>query len=57
MRSTRDSGRADGPCCRTTVDHYDVSRDGKRFLFMTPVDDDRSAPFTVVVNWPHIMSR
>ena len=37
--------------------HYDVSRDGKRFLFMTPVDDDRSAPFTVVVNWPHIMSR
>jgi len=28
-----------------------VSRDGKRFLFMTPVDDDRSSPFTVVVNW------
>ena len=37
--------------------HYDVSRDGKRFLFMAPVDDDRSAPFTVVVNWTHIMSR
>ena len=37
--------------------HYDVSRDGKRFLFMSPVDDDRSAPFTVVVNWTHIMSR
>jgi Tol biopolymer transport system component len=31
--------------------HYDISRDGKRFLFMTPVDDDRSSPFTVVVNW------
>ncbi len=29
---------------------YDVSRDG-RFLFMTPVEDDRSSPFTVVVNW------
>ena len=37
--------------------HYDVSRDGKRFLFMTPVDDDRSSPFTVVVNWKHAMSR
>ena len=36
---------------------YDVGRDGKRFLFMSPVDDDRSAPFTVVVNWTHIMSR
>lgn len=31
--------------------HYDVSRDGKRFLFMTPAADDRSMPFTVVVNW------
>ena len=31
--------------------HYDVSRDGKRFLFMAPVADDRSSPYTVVVNW------
>jgi len=31
--------------------HYDVSRDGKRFLFMAPVTDDRSSPYTVVVNW------
>ncbi len=29
---------------------YDVSRDGQ-FLFMTPVEDDRSSPFTVVLNW------
>jgi Tol biopolymer transport system component len=28
---------------------YDVSRDG-RFLFMQPVEDDRSAPVTVVLN-------
>lgn len=28
---------------------YDVSRDG-RFLFMSPVQDDRLAPFTVIVN-------
>ena len=31
--------------------HYDVSPDGQRFLVMTPVADDRSSPFTVVVNW------
>jgi Tol biopolymer transport system component len=29
---------------------YDVARDG-RFLFMTPVEDDRSSPFTIVINW------
>ncbi len=29
---------------------YDVSRDG-RFLFMSPIEDDRSAPVTVVLNW------
>jgi Tol biopolymer transport system component len=31
--------------------HYDVSRDGRRFLLMAPVNDARSGPFTVVVNW------
>ena len=29
---------------------YDVSRDGS-FLFMTPIEDDRSAPFTIVIDW------
>ena len=29
---------------------YDVSRDGS-FLFMTPVEDDRTLPFTMVLNW------
>jgi eukaryotic-like serine/threonine-protein kinase len=29
---------------------YDVSRDGG-FLFMSPVEDDRSLPFTIVLNW------
>ena len=37
--------------------HYDVSRDGKRFLFMTPADDDRASPFTVVVNWRAALGR
>jgi Tol biopolymer transport system component len=30
---------------------YDVSRDD-RFLLMTPIEDDRTVPLTVVVNWP-----
>jgi hypothetical protein len=29
---------------------YDVTRDG-RFLFMVPIEDDRSLPATIVVNW------
>ena len=35
----------------TSRNHYDVSSDGQRFLLMTPVADDRSSPFTIVVNW------
>ena len=34
----------------TSRNHYDVTRDG-RFLMMVPVADDRSSPFTMVVNW------
>jgi Tol biopolymer transport system component len=29
---------------------YDVSRDG-RFLFLSPVEDDRSAPAVMILNW------
>jgi Tol biopolymer transport system component len=29
---------------------YDVSRDGS-FLFMTPIEDDRTLPFTIVLDW------
>jgi hypothetical protein len=35
---------------------YDVSRDGRRLLFMSPVEDLRSSPFTVVVNWARAIS-
>jgi eukaryotic-like serine/threonine-protein kinase len=31
--------------------HYEVSRDGQRFLVMTPVADDRLSPFTILLNW------
>jgi Tol biopolymer transport system component len=30
--------------------HYDIGSDG-RFLFMVPAADDRTAPFTIVINW------
>jgi dipeptidyl aminopeptidase/acylaminoacyl peptidase len=29
---------------------YDVARDG-RFLFMSPIEDDRTAPLTMILNW------
>jgi dipeptidyl aminopeptidase/acylaminoacyl peptidase len=34
----------------TSRNHYDVDNDG-RFLMMVPVADDRSSPFTMVLNW------
>jgi Tol biopolymer transport system component len=34
----------------TSRNHYDVTRDG-RVLMMAPVADDRTSPFTIVVNW------
>jgi serine/threonine protein kinase/Tol biopolymer transport system component len=31
---------------------YDVSRDGQRFLIITPVKEAETAPMSVVLNWP-----
>ena len=31
--------------------HWDLTRDGKRFLFVAPAAQTTSAPFTVVLNW------
>jgi hypothetical protein len=47
------------PMCDTRIqqlwedarNHYDVTGDGKRFLFATPLEDVRTLPFTVVLNW------
>ncbi len=33
-------------------DIYDVTGDGKRFLVVSPGDDEGSSPITLVVNWP-----
>jgi hypothetical protein len=30
---------------------YDVTADGQRFLLLTPIDEDRIIPITVVLNW------
>ena len=36
-----------------TIDQYDVTHDGQRFLFIQPHRDQNAslAPLTVVVNW------
>jgi hypothetical protein len=41
------------PTLRSTLlrNHYDVSPDGQRFLINTPVQDETTAPVTVVLNW------
>ncbi len=36
---------------------YDVSADGQRFLFITPLEETVSAPITVVANWTADLKR
>jgi Tol biopolymer transport system component/tRNA A-37 threonylcarbamoyl transferase component Bud32 len=36
---------------------YDVSMDGKRFLFAQPLQEAASLPITVVVNWPELVKK
>jgi hypothetical protein len=33
------------------IDPYDVSKDGQRFLVITPAETQQSSVMTVVVNW------
>jgi Tol biopolymer transport system component len=42
-----------------TIDQYDVTSDGKRFLFIQPHRDQNTslAPITVVVNWQAVLSK
>jgi Tol biopolymer transport system component len=39
------------------IDTYDVSKDGRRFLVITPVEAQVSPVITVVVNWPAGLKR
>jgi eukaryotic-like serine/threonine-protein kinase len=41
------------PNTRSTLlrNHYDVAPGGDRFLFNTPMQDEATAPITVVLNW------
>jgi Tol biopolymer transport system component len=41
------------PTVRSTLlrNHYDVAPNGDRFLINTPVQDEATAPITVVLNW------
>ena len=36
---------------------YDVTRDGKRFLVITPADEKQEQKITVIVNWPALLKR
>ena len=36
---------------------WDVTADGKRFLFTIPLGDTAQAPFTVVLNWTSLLKR
>ena len=42
------------PTLRSTLlrNHYDVTPKGDRFLINTPLQDEATAPITVVLNWP-----
>ena len=40
-----------------TLDQYDVSSDGQRFLVLTPTQGVRQTPITVVVNWTGTLTR
>ena len=37
--------------------NYVVSRDGQRFLINTAVGDGMSSPFSIVLNWPALLTQ
>ncbi len=36
-------------------DQYTVSPDGRRFLVIDPIADDRFVPLRIIVNWPALL--
>jgi Tol biopolymer transport system component len=36
---------------------YDVTRDGQRFLILTPLKNAESQPMSVVLNWPAMLNK
>ena len=36
---------------------WDLGKDNKRFLFLTPAAQTTQAPFTVVLNWPSLLKK
>jgi hypothetical protein len=39
------------------ADGWDVSADGKRFLFPVPAGESAQAPFTIVQNWISLLKK
>jgi len=46
-----------GPSSVSSVDQWDVTADGKRFLFVAPATQVAQTPFTVVLNWPSLLKK
>lgn len=40
-----------------SIDLYDASADGQRFVVLSPSQDSRQTPITVVVNWTGTLTR
>ena len=40
-----------------TAAGWDVTADGKRFLFPVPAGDTAQAPFTIVLNWMSLLKK
>lgn len=41
----------------TVVDGWDVSADGKKFIFPTSAGETMQYPFTVVLNWTSLLKK
>jgi serine/threonine-protein kinase len=48
-----------GPLVRPngTIDQWDVTRDGQRFVFATPLNQVNARPLTVVLNWTSLLPK
>ncbi len=45
------------PVFTIDLSSWDLTPDGKRFLFLTPSVQTAQAPFTVVLNWPSVLKK
>jgi len=51
------TGLFQAPATATTATRWDVTGDGKRFLFVARAIQPTQTPFTVVLNWPSLLRK